>query len=166
MKQCVEGQEYQGAFQAISSKEPTCQCRRSETWVWGNPGFPGLGRSPRGGQPTPVLLPGESHGQGSLAGYSPQDRKESDMTEVTEHSLGSNLILLIRHLYENHFQIFYLKFLIKWGIHKLIFILENENITKLKSPFKYYFFSFLITFLLPRYSYYQPLLWVWHTSIL
>ena len=28
--------------------------------------------------PTPVLLPGESHGQGSLAGYSPWDRKESD----------------------------------------------------------------------------------------
>ena len=26
-------------------------------------------------QPTPVFLPGESHGQRSLAGYSPQDRK-------------------------------------------------------------------------------------------
>ena len=25
--------------------------------------IPGLGRSPGGGQPTPVLLPGESHGQ-------------------------------------------------------------------------------------------------------
>ena len=33
---------------------------------------PGSGRSPGGGrQPTPVLLPGESHGQRSLAGYSP-----------------------------------------------------------------------------------------------
>ena len=31
--------------------------------------------------PTPVLLPGESHGQRSLAGYSPWDRKELDMTE-------------------------------------------------------------------------------------
>ena len=29
------------------------------------------------------FLPGESHGQRSLAGYSPQVRKESDMTEVT-----------------------------------------------------------------------------------
>ena len=28
--------------------------------------------------PTPVFLPGESHGQKSLAGY---DHKESDMTE-------------------------------------------------------------------------------------
>ena len=33
--------------------------------------IPGLGRSPGGGQPTPVLLPGESHGQKCLAGYSP-----------------------------------------------------------------------------------------------
>ena len=32
-------------------------------------------------QLTPVFLPGESHGQKSLAGYSPWDRKESDMTE-------------------------------------------------------------------------------------
>ena len=32
-------------------------------------------------QPTPVFLPGESHGQRSLAGYSPWGRKESDPTE-------------------------------------------------------------------------------------
>ena len=32
-------------------------------------------------QPTPVFLPGESHGQGSLAGY----RKELDMTEQLNH---------------------------------------------------------------------------------
>ena len=36
----------------------------------------------RAWQPTSVFLPGESHGEGSLAGYSPQGRKESDMTEV------------------------------------------------------------------------------------
>ena len=30
-------------------------------------------------QPTPVFLPGESHGQRSLVGYSPQRRTESDM---------------------------------------------------------------------------------------
>ena len=30
---------------------------------------------------TPIFLPGESHGQRSLVGYSPWDRKESDMTE-------------------------------------------------------------------------------------
>ena len=32
-------------------------------------------------QPTPVFLPGESHRQRSLAGYSSWGRKESDMTE-------------------------------------------------------------------------------------
>ena len=32
-------------------------------------------------QPTPVFLPGESHGQRSLAGYTPWGRKESDTTK-------------------------------------------------------------------------------------
>ena len=32
-------------------------------------------------QPTPVSLPGESHGWKSLVGYSPRGRKESDTTE-------------------------------------------------------------------------------------
>ena len=31
--------------------------------------------------PTPILLPGKSHGQRSLVGCSPWGRKESDMTE-------------------------------------------------------------------------------------
>ena len=35
----------------------------------------------RAWQPTPVLLPEESHGQRSLAGYSPWGCKESDMTD-------------------------------------------------------------------------------------
>ena len=38
-------------------------------------------------QPTPVLLPGKSHGQRSLAGYNPWDHKESDMTEYTQSKL-------------------------------------------------------------------------------
>ena len=37
----------------------------------------------RAQQPTPVFLQGELYRQGSLEGYSPQGRKESDMTEVT-----------------------------------------------------------------------------------
>ena len=43
-----------------------------------------LGREDPGGrkqQPTPVFLPGESHGPRSLAGYSPRGHKESDTTE-------------------------------------------------------------------------------------
>ena len=31
--------------------------------------------------PTPVFLPGKSHGQRSLVGYTPQGSKESDTTE-------------------------------------------------------------------------------------
>ena len=37
----------------------------------------------RAWQYTPVFLPGQSHGQKSLVGYSPWDCKESDTTEVT-----------------------------------------------------------------------------------
>ena len=36
-----------------------------------------------GTQSTPVFLPGESHGQRSLAGYHPYHPKEVDMTEMT-----------------------------------------------------------------------------------
>ena len=50
--------------------------------------IPGSRRSPGEGifwrrEPTPVFLPGESHGQRSLAGYSPWGHKESDTTEAT-----------------------------------------------------------------------------------
>ena len=37
-------------------------------------------------QPTPVFLPGGSHGQRSLVGYSPWGRKESDTTERVTHT--------------------------------------------------------------------------------
>ena len=37
-------------------------------------------------QPIPVFLPGESHRQRSLEGYSTWGCKESDMTEATEHT--------------------------------------------------------------------------------
>ena len=45
--------------------------------------IPGLGKTPlkEGMQPTPVFLPGESHRQGTLAGYSPWGSKESEVTE-------------------------------------------------------------------------------------
>ena len=44
-------------------------------------------------QPSPVLLPGKSHGQRSLVGYSPWDCKESDTTERL-HLLMSNYKVL------------------------------------------------------------------------
>ena len=44
---------------------------------------PRVGKIPwrRKWQPIPVLLPEKSHGQRSLAGYSPWGHKESDTTE-------------------------------------------------------------------------------------
>ena len=43
--------------------------------------FPNNERGRRQWHPTPVLLPGKSHGRRSLVGYSPWGRWESDMTE-------------------------------------------------------------------------------------
>ena len=55
--------------------------------------------------PTPVFLSGESHGQRSLAGYSPSGYKESETTEVTEHTAytlllfgASQVALVIKNL--------------------------------------------------------------------
>ena len=47
--------------------------------------IPGWGRFPEGGNGCPLQysLPGESHGQRSLAGYSPWGCKESDTTGAT-----------------------------------------------------------------------------------
>ena len=47
-------------------------------------------------QPTPVFLPGESQGRGSLVGYCLWGRTESDTTEVTQQQqLQSDPLLLI-----------------------------------------------------------------------
>ena len=53
--------------------------------------IPGPGRShgeEREWLPSPVFLLGESHGRRSLVGYNPWGHKESDMAEVTEHSVA------------------------------------------------------------------------------
>ena len=42
-------------------------------------------------QSIPVFFPGESHGQKSLEGYSPQGRKESDTTEATLYTYMRSL---------------------------------------------------------------------------
>ena len=57
---------------------------KSICWQWERLGFdPWVGKIPwrRKWQSTPVLLPGKSHGQRSLVGYSPRGCKESDTTE-------------------------------------------------------------------------------------
>ena len=61
-----------GTVQFSDSKESACNV--GYTWV-------GKILWRRKWQPTPVLLPGKSHGWRSLAGYSPRGRKELDMIE-------------------------------------------------------------------------------------
>ena len=61
----------------LSGKELACHCRRSKFDPW-------VGKISwrRAWQPTPVFLPGESHGQRSLVGYTIHgSRKELDTTE-------------------------------------------------------------------------------------
>ena len=69
-------------FAIIYSTSPVAQMVKrlstmEETWF-----DPWVGKIPwrKKWQSTPVLLPGKSHGQRSLVGYSPWGRKESDMT--------------------------------------------------------------------------------------
>ena len=42
-------------------------------------------------QYTPVFLPGKSHGERSLAGYSPWSHKESDTTSMHTHIASAKL---------------------------------------------------------------------------
>ena len=60
--------------------------------------IPGSG-SPwkRAWQPTPVFLPGESHGQRSLVGYSPCGCKESNITEQQSMHVLKDLVYSTRN---------------------------------------------------------------------
>ena len=65
-----------GLPRGLHGKEPACRCRRHRFSPWV--------REMRAWHPTPVFLPGESHGQRSLAGYSAGGCKELDTTEHTQ----------------------------------------------------------------------------------
>ena len=81
----------------FGGKESSCQCRRH--------GFDlGVGKIPwkRKWQSTPVFLPGESHGQRSLAGYSPRGHKSwtrlSDQTTTTTTTTTLEGLTLRSHI--------------------------------------------------------------------
>ena len=67
------GNQYRAFPGGASGKEPACQCRRHKRHKFD----PWVRKIPwrRARQPTPVFLPGESHGQRSLVGCSPRDHK-------------------------------------------------------------------------------------------
>ena len=63
----------------FSDKESACQCKRPVLDPW-------VGKIPwvRKWQPTPLSLPGKSHGQMSLAGYSPWGCKKVGLNLETK----------------------------------------------------------------------------------
>ena len=67
----------------LSGGESACKCKRPrfDSWV-------GKNCWRRKWQPTPVFLPGKSHGQRSLAGYRLWDHKRSDTTQRHTQRLG------------------------------------------------------------------------------
>ena len=77
----------------LSGKESACQCRRCKRYVFD----PWVRKIPwrRKWHPTPVFLPGKSHGRRSLAGNSPWAHKESHSTSMDKSvfmgALGSRL---------------------------------------------------------------------------
>ena len=95
--------------------EPTCQYRITKRC-----GFnPWVGKIPWRGkwQPTPVFLPGESQGQGSLADYSPELQR-------VRHDLAPSIL---SHILPNNF-----KYVFKFSCHTLqmakVFIIgQNSN---------------------------------------
>ena len=85
----------------LSGKEPTFSA--GDTGGLGS--IPRLGRSPGKGNGNPLqyscFLPGESHEQRSLVGYSPWGRKESDKTEAT-YLAHAHMILLNLERWKNN----------------------------------------------------------------
>ena len=91
--------KHHGFPDGVSGKEAACQCKRhkrhgSDPWVWEIPWH-------RKWQPIPVFLPEESHEQGSLLGYSPWGRKESNMIE--HKSPSSDVLVGFPETYIGHF---------------------------------------------------------------
>ena len=73
---CIKNVKHLGGFCGVS------EVKASASSAGDVGSIPGLGRSPGegNGNPTPVLLPGESHGWRSLVSYSLRGHKDSDTT--------------------------------------------------------------------------------------
>ena len=87
-----EGARYQPQIPGCSDGKE-CICNAGDLGS-----IPGSGRSlgEGNGNPTPVFLPGEFHGQRSLVDYSPWGHKESDMTERLTLDINQRLAAIWR----------------------------------------------------------------------
>ena len=168
------------SFPLTSCKEPACQCRRHKRL-----GFsPWVGKIPwkRAWQPTPVFLPGESHGQRSLVGYSPIESPKvihdwSDKhthTHTHTHRINNSVAkILYAHIISSDY-ISELEFL--WSsvkedeIFKIKFVANTSIFTEIIKPietldsvFKYLsytvntrYYAFLFIFHFTVITYYIP----------
>ena len=77
----------------FSGKESTCQCRRHRFSLW-------VGKIPwrRKWQPTPLFLPGKSHRQRSLMGYSPWFHKRVKHDWVTKQQQQQMFLRLYKSI--------------------------------------------------------------------
>ena len=83
-------------------------------------------------QPTPVLLPGKSHGRRSLVGYNPWDAKELDTTErlhflsLSKRWKSHCMCSLVLDLKKNFYKELYSN---NGDIFSMYYILDNSMIT-------------------------------------
>ena len=94
-KPCLYVKVKYTALPGGTSKEPACQCRRCKRCGFG----PWVRKIPwrSAWQPSSVCLPGESHGQRSLAGYSPWGHAE--LTPLKRLSMHVWLYVIIIYIY-------------------------------------------------------------------
>ena len=151
---CCWTNSYLGFPDGTSGKESPSQYRRCKRW-----GLNPWARTipwRRKWQPTPVFLPGESHGQRSLEGYSPVGRKESDMTEHIHtndhlHLLGPVRILwflMVRNFFneeqkwrgEEGESKYHVKYISSYFKTKMFsdFTSESNGVTGTVSPLSWY----------------------------
>ena len=126
---------YQGLPRLFSCEESVCQCRK---WRY----CPLVGKIPcrRKWQPSPVFLPGESHGQKSLAGCSPWGHKRA------RHDLATKQQCIVIYKTFNTGKIIESLFRILFSQNWLIALVVIFNLLYLISPP-----FFIFPFCLPRY---------------
>ena len=119
---------------SVKKERKESMCRRCEfdPWVWKIPWR-------RKWQPTPVCLPGESHGQRSSVGYSPQGHKESDTTEWLHFHF-----IIFFPLWLSFFKNFYFYFILLYNavlvlpyidVNQPRVYMSSQSCTPLPSPY-------------------------------